>query len=76
MLSYHVKFVQTDRWTEGQTDNGKTICPPSFDTGAWKFRIERGMIKWHSSILKILENNETLNVVDAETSSAWIVWKT
>ena len=32
MLSFHVKFVQTDRrtdgWTDGQTDNGKTICPP------------------------------------------------
>ena len=24
MLSFHVKFVQT----EGQTDNGKKICPP------------------------------------------------
>ena len=24
MLSFHVKFVQTD----GQTDNGKTIYPP------------------------------------------------
>ena len=23
MLSFHVKFMQTDR----QTDNGKTICP-------------------------------------------------
>ena len=32
MLSFHVKFVQTDRRTDGQidgqTDNGKTICPP------------------------------------------------
>ena len=31
MLSFHVKFVQTDRQTDrrtdGQTDNGKTICP-------------------------------------------------
>ena len=35
MLSFHVKFVQTDRRTDrwmdgrmdGQTDNGKTICP-------------------------------------------------
>ena len=38
MLSFHVKFVQTDRQTnrrtDGQTDNGKTIYPPSFDTGA------------------------------------------
>ena len=33
MLSFHVKFVQTDRRTDGltdrQTDNGKTICPRS-----------------------------------------------
>ena len=27
MLSFHVKFVQTDRRMDGQTDNGKTICP-------------------------------------------------
>ena len=27
MLSFHVKFVQT-RQADGQTDNGKTICPP------------------------------------------------
>ena len=27
MLNFQVKFVQTDRWTDGQTDNGKTICP-------------------------------------------------
>ena len=25
MLSFLVKFVQTDGWTEGQTDNSKTI---------------------------------------------------
>ena len=25
MLSFHVKFVQTDRWTDLQTDNGKTM---------------------------------------------------
>ena len=35
MLSFHVKFVQTDRQTarqvDGQTDSGKTICPPSFE---------------------------------------------
>ena len=38
MLSFHVKFVQTDRqtdrWTGGQMDNGKTIGPRSFNTGA------------------------------------------
>ena len=28
MLSFHVKFVKTDRWVDGQTDNGKTIFPP------------------------------------------------
>ena len=37
MSSFHVKFVQKDRRTDDrtdeQTDNGKTICPPSFDTG-------------------------------------------
>ena len=33
MLSFHVKFVQTDRWTGRQTNNGKTICPRSFDMG-------------------------------------------
>ena len=32
MLSFHVKFVHTDRRTDGRTDrrtdeNGKTICP-------------------------------------------------
>ena len=40
MLSFHVKFVQTDMRkdgrTYGQTDNGKTKCPRSFDTGAYK----------------------------------------
>ena len=25
---------QTDRWTDGHTEKGKTICPGSFDTGA------------------------------------------
>ena len=34
MLSFHVKFVQTDGQTDGRTDNGKTICPRSFDAGA------------------------------------------
>ena len=35
MLSFHVKFVQTqmDGWTDRRTENGKTICPPSFNTG-------------------------------------------
>ena len=27
MLSFHVKFVQADRQTDRQTDNGKVICP-------------------------------------------------
>ena len=27
MLSFHVKFVQTDRQTDRQTDNSKTIRP-------------------------------------------------
>ena len=30
MLSFHVNFMQTDRWTDRQTDNGKAICPRSF----------------------------------------------
>ena len=34
MLSFHAKFVQTDRQMDGETDNGKTLCPRSFDTGA------------------------------------------
>ena len=38
MLSFHVHFVLTDGWTDRlmdqQTDNGKTICPRSFDMGA------------------------------------------
>ena len=34
MLSFHVKFVQTDRQMDRQMDNGKTIYPQSFDTGA------------------------------------------
>ena len=29
VLSFHVKFVQTDRRTDGQTDNGKAISPPT-----------------------------------------------
>ena len=37
MLSFHIKFVQTDKWTDGQThgqtDNGKTICPQSLILG-------------------------------------------
>ena len=32
MLSFHVKFVQTDRQNDGQMDKRKT-CPGSFDTG-------------------------------------------
>ena len=27
MLSFHVKFVQIDRRTDGQADKGKAICP-------------------------------------------------
>ena len=46
MLSFQVNFVQTDKrtdgWTDlqmdrptnGQMDNGKTMSPRSFDTGA------------------------------------------
>ena len=33
MLSFRVKFVQTDR----QMDTGKTICPLIFDTGPQKY---------------------------------------
>ena len=36
MLSFHVKFVQTDRETDGQTDNGKTIRPVIFRYGGIK----------------------------------------
>ena len=36
MLSFHVKFVQTDRRTDRQMENGNTICPRSFETGALK----------------------------------------
>ena len=49
MLSFHVKFVQTDRrinrWTDGQTNNSKPICPRSFDTGAEKY-IVRELSLW------------------------------
>ena len=34
MESFQVKFVQTDRWTDIQTDNCKTVCPQYFDAGA------------------------------------------
>ena len=34
MVSFHVKFVQTDGQTDRQTDNSKTIYPRSFDAGA------------------------------------------
>ena len=37
MLSFHVKFVQTDGWTDRQTDRRtmvKQYAPQSFDTGA------------------------------------------
>ena len=27
MLSFHVKYVQTDRWTDGKTDNSKLYIP-------------------------------------------------
>ena len=33
MLSFYVKFVQTDRLTDGQTDNSKTTCPLIFRYG-------------------------------------------
>ena len=40
MLSFHVNFMQidgrTDIQTDGQTDNGKTICPPIFRYGGIK----------------------------------------
>ena len=36
MLSFHVKFMQTDSQTDGQTDTGKTICPPIFRYGGIK----------------------------------------
>ena len=37
MLSFHVKCVQTDRHTDGQTDNDKTVCPLSYapDLSIW-----------------------------------------
>ena len=35
MLHLQVKFV-TDVYTDGQMDNGKTICSSSFDADAWK----------------------------------------
>ena len=34
MLSFHVKFVQTDRQMDRQMDNVKQYAPKSFDTGA------------------------------------------
>ena len=37
MLSFHVKFVQTDRRTDGRTDGQrKTICPPILRYGGIK----------------------------------------
>ena len=36
MLSFHVKFVQTDRRTDRQMEKGKTICPRSFGYGSIK----------------------------------------
>ena len=44
MLSFHIKFVQTDRRMDRQTDNGKTICPPIFRYGGIK------MLKWLTDI--------------------------
>ena len=35
MLSFHVKFVQTER----RMDNGKTICPPIFRYGGIKILV-------------------------------------
>ena len=34
MLSFHVKFVETDKQMDRQTDDDETICHRSFDTGA------------------------------------------
>ena len=36
MFSFRFRFVQTDRWTDGQTDNGKTIRPLIF--GCWSIK--------------------------------------
>ena len=36
MLSFHVKFVQTDRQMDRQTDNSKTVCPSIFQYGSIK----------------------------------------
>ena len=44
MLSFNVKFVQTDTLTDGQTDNGKTICSRSFDAGGIKIRVQNILI--------------------------------
>ena len=61
MLSFHVKFVQTDRRTDGQTegrtdgqtDNGKTICPLIFRYGSKKKKKKhcRNREKWWSAAL-------------------------
>ena len=42
MVSFHVKFVQTDRRMDEKTDNGKTIGPWSFDKG------HKNNLKWGS----------------------------
>ena len=38
MLSFHIKFGQTDRRTDRQTDNSKTICLPIFRYGGIKMK--------------------------------------
>ena len=52
MLSFHVKFVQTDRQTDGQmdgkTDNGKTICPS--DLTIWGHKNMDGRMSHNSSL--------------------------
>ena len=40
MLGFHVKFVQTDRRMDRQTDNSKTICPLIFRYGGIKMPLK------------------------------------
>ena len=71
MLSFCVKFVQTDRQTDrrtdGQTDNGRTICPQIFRYRGIKIplknMVKKGkMVGWQAvfSPFHILDNNHYL----------------
>ena len=91
MLSFHVKFVRTDRRTDErmkqQTDNGKTICLQSFDVGGIEIKESTfsRQIDWLNSVLHHFQQyfshiTVTAHIIHvytvAQTHDPWIMSQT